>query len=105
MKFDIGDRRSGKTTRMIQWLLNAPEGERRVIVTHSESEAHRIRKLIKGMDIEVEQGQVISAGSQDLRGRNPNVVLGIDNLELVLGGLIGHRVSRVTATGELYQDD
>lgn len=106
MKFDIGGRRSGKTTRMIQWLLNGPAGENRILVTHSPSEAARIREILKEMGIERNDIEVIDFASTVDRLRGKSAVVGIDNLEMLLANFLGaNRVTRVAATGELYTDD
>lgn len=104
MKFDIGDRRSGKTTRMIQWLLNGREGERRLLVVHSAQEVERLQRMLKDMGIERDNIEIINVNDlRNLRGKS--VIVGVDNLELILSQLIPAPITRVTASGELYQDD
>lgn len=100
MKFDIGGRQTGKTSRMLQWMLSQPEDESRVIIVHSEHEAQRLRQILKNSGIEVDAWKIVRADqARNLMGRD--VVLGIDNLDLILGSLFGRSVSRISATGEL----
>ncbi len=101
MRFDVKERRSGKTTRMIQWLLDGSEYEHRVLVVHSYTEQQRLEHILSEYDIDQSSVSVTTVPNlTKFRGRK-DVVLGIDNLELVMGQLLGYSVDRVTATGEM----
>lgn len=94
MNFVIRPRGGGKTAAAIAWLRDNPGG---VLIVHDESYAKRLRKE-HGLTGE----QVVSYGSASLRGRRVSAV-GVDNLDLILGHLLGTGpapVSLVTATGE-----
>lgn len=102
------DRGEGKTKLLLEWLKDAPEGEHRVLVSHTPEEAMRVYRSTR-LDGEVspfESWQFV--GVQEIRpgawagvlyGRGGRVVLGIDNIDLVLEKLIGWPVGIVTATG------
>lgn len=96
--FFVGDRRSGKTKRMIEWAYGHPE---RVIVVHTQSTQLIVLRMAKEMKRTLNEDQVISYDkirSDCLRGRD--VVLGVDNIELLFGHhLFGIPVRMVTATG------
>lgn len=90
-------RAAGKTTNMLRWLREAPEGEIRVLVSRSSQEAMRVYRstmvdAIDRMYSEFESWQFI--GIDELRpgpgplfsavpGRN-RIVLGVDDLDFIL---------------------
>lgn len=87
--FDIGGRQTGKSARMIERTY-----------------------LLLDQDSPVERGQFISfgelagwGGSGRIACRRERVVIGIDNLDRVLDGLLGFAVARVNATGDLAGAD
>lgn len=86
---EFGGRRSGRTTRLINWLLEGRDnGEQRVIMVHAENEASRIKELIWKQDknsnkTPIEDWQVTSYRSTGLVGKRVAQVA-IDNLELFL---------------------
>lgn len=87
---EFGGRRSGRTTRLIDWLLEGRDkGEQRVVIVHSENEASRIKKLITERDkdsnkLPIEDWQVNSHfSSEKMIGKKVSQVA-IDNLELFL---------------------
>jgi hypothetical protein len=92
MKFDIGDRQTGKSTRIIDW---AREDDRRRLIVFNHKRARQIEK-----DHPILEGRVISVNSlASLRGHD--IEIGIDDLESVLPQLLGtgrSPVSYVTAT-------
>lgn len=109
MEFILRPRQGGKTTDMLAWLRAAPEGEHRIIVSQSPKEAMRL--LRENPDLESWQfvgfeelsSPTIWAGV--LYGRGGHIVLGIDNIDLILAELIKWRVARVTATLEIGEED
>lgn len=99
MQFDVTNRRSGKTARMLDWAEAGGEDERRVIVCHSESAARQLRIRIKHEKREIDSSQVISVtGLSRFHGSRPRVKLGIEELQLVLDNIMGYEVVRVSAT-------
>lgn len=94
--FHVGGRRTGKTTKIVEWLIEGEATEtKRVIVSFSEREAERLFTLAQDLCDTVEDWQFITFGaSSDLCGKN--VVIGIDNLEFLLGSIFGSPVEFVT---------
>lgn len=103
-RFDIRDRQTGKTTDLLAWMRDAPEGEHRIYVGASnESAMHVYRStFVDGVsDLESWQFVGMREVSRDawggvLRGRGGVIVLGLDNLDLMLNDLFGWPVGRVT---------
>jgi hypothetical protein len=101
----VGKRRGGKTTVMLEWMRAAPDGEHRVLVCHSGQEAMRL--LHENPDLESWQFVGIDevkppAWSGVLLGRGGRVVLGIDNLDLILSRLIPWwEIGAVSLTGDV----
>lgn len=106
MKFDIGGRQVGKTKRMLDWAEAAPEGEHRVIVSATEHQAMDLLRRSRKEERKLESWQFV--GVQELKGnqifsgvimgRGGQIVLGIDNLDLIVGNWFQFRVGRVSAT-------
>lgn len=100
----------GKTPALLNWLQSAPEGEWRVGVFQSLDEAHRQMRLAYedgAIPSKYETWQFLSIyditrGSDallsDVRLRGGSIVLGIDNVDLILEQLIGWQIGMVTAT-------
>ena len=114
MKFDICDRGKGKTTRLLEWLLDAPEGEHRVLVSHDRRTTMKLLREARDRGLPVESWQFVSfdeirtgsnAFSGVLHGRGGHVVLGIDNADIILRGLTAWSIDIVTATGELAANE
>jgi hypothetical protein len=94
-------RREGKTKAMLDWMRAAPDGEHRVCVAHSSEEAMRL--LRENPDLEswqfVGPNEITKgAWSGVLFGRGGRMVLGIDNLDLLLSRLVGWEVGAVSIT-------
>lgn len=106
MRVMVTGRQGGKTTAMLEWMRGAPEGEHRVCVSASREQAMRL--LRDNPDLESWQFVALDdvrrggAFGGVLRGRGGHVVLGIDNLDMVLGALIYWPVDAVTVTGEAW---
>lgn len=99
-------RRGGKTTAMLQWMKEAPEGEHRVCVCFSAFEAMRLLRQSRDADMGLESWQFVSvedirgprALSGVLHGRGGHIVLGFDNLDLWLAMYLGREVDIATVT-------
>lgn len=95
-------RAGGKTTRMLEWMRAAPPGEHRVLVCIDQMEADRLRR--ENPDLEDWQFKSVGLvkrdlwGSGSLLGRD-RIVLGVDNLDLVLAQLLRWPVGMVTWNG------
>lgn len=97
-------RQGGKTTRMLQWAREAPEGEHRVIVSATGQEAMRL--LRENPDLEswqfVALDEVRSASGRGfsgvLLGRGGYICLGLDNLDLMLSDLFAWPVGAFSLT-------
>lgn len=97
----VTGRQGGKTTQMLQWVREAPEGEHRVLVCTHGSEAMRL--LRENPDLESWQfvglNEVkLDAWSGVLFGRGGYIVLGLDNIDLMLTGLLGWPVGAMSMT-------
>lgn len=107
MRVTVLPRQGGKTTRMLQWAREAPKGEHRIIVSPTMEESMRL--LRENPDLESWQFVSIRevadndrrAWSGVLMGRGGHIVLGLDNLDLIIKYFI-HTwpIHRVTITGE-----
>lgn len=100
MKIDVRPRQAGKTYALVEWVREGVEDPTwpfwtRIIVTHSEDEARRIRRYY-----DLDDHQVFCF--RDWQGRYrysaaaPEIA--IDNLDLILSNL-GIRADIVTMTG------
>lgn len=101
IEFDIGGRKIGKTTRMLQWLEDAPVGELKMMVVHSAHEADRLAKLCDDLGYKnITRSHFVTLSSIDeLRGFPDRTKLGVDNIDLMLRYLFNIEVARVSATG------
>ena len=108
MIFDIGHRRNGKTTRMIQWFLHplAAADEDRMFLVPTLDQAKVIQGIAKkDFGREIPDSAFVTPATLDrLRGRR-DVRLSIDNVEHVLQVLLGASVEleRVSASGAVEQ--
>jgi hypothetical protein len=92
----VADRQRGKTTALLEWARSAPEGEHRIVVCESEQRAMDLLREEYDREDALESWQFVgirevtpTAWSGVLRGRGGRVVLGIDDLDLVLHRLLG----------------
>lgn len=85
-------RQSGKTTYMLGWLRTHPTG---VLIVHSTHEAWRLER--KNPDLTGRFFTPGMAADGALRGRK-DLIIGIDNLDLVLPYLFGGPIGPVTLT-------
>lgn len=105
MKVITTPRGGGKTTRMLAWMREAPEGEHRVLVCFSSHEAMRLRRenpdLKSWQFVGPDEPRNGRAWSGVLFGRGGVVVLGFDNLDLWLAA----RLPFVVGAASLTSDD
>lgn len=104
----VTGRQEGKTTALLAWLRAAPPGEHRIFVAHSALEAMRVYRSTwdeedNPTDLESWQFVGLEEATRDAWGavlacRGGVVVLGIDNLDLVLQRLVGWPVGALTMT-------
>lgn len=105
MLFRVGPRNSGKTTRMIDWMKDGVgKGETRICLCINEHEAERLRREFC-FKFNLEDNQFVTLNTLlRVRGRR-KVVIGIDNLDIILKILLGETIGLVTATGELDHEE
>lgn len=104
IEFQISGRKSGKTTLLLYWLAQAPEGERRVIIEPSVVMAHDTFIRGEEMGLKVKREQFIAYDSlHQAFFKGSKAVVGIDNLDMLLRMMLGlssdNPIARVTATG------
>lgn len=115
MEFHVTGRQVGKTHQLLQWMRKAPPGEVRIYVGHNVQAAMDVYRSTftetneYGDKVsEFESWQFVGiqeamkpGGWSAVRRFNPEVrlVLGIDNLDLVLRQMLYEPIGRVTATG------
>ena len=103
----IGGRRSGKTTALVEWLLEEPETSEdkvRVAVVANESFAKELLAHVRQEEPTFPAWRIttVEHAKSDLRGLAGRVVLSVDNLESLLVRVLGgHPVEIVTATGDV----
>lgn len=98
------DRRRGKTERLLDWMAAAPVSEHRVCVSPTLEESHRVQRI--GLERGLESWQFCSLSetmdrgswSGVLAGRGGRIVLGLDNIDIMLPALLGREVGMVTIT-------
>lgn len=117
MKTIVRPRGGGKTTEVIDWLLAGNRAQNslgwtRVVLVAHESEARRIREIVRGrafglLRYEVFQQRGIPVVSTHVVRFSPEQALPregieimVDNVELVLGYLLDTQLAGVTLTPE-----
>jgi hypothetical protein len=92
----IGGRRSGKTTRMMEWVLSTEDAV--VVVATAKQRKWWVDSLRReGLTRATAESRVVLPGGKDrLRGRR--VRLGVDDAEWVLAAFLGQAPERMTAT-------
>lgn len=113
MKLLIDRRGRGKTTALIEWMRQAPDGELRVYVAHDHLAAMAAYRSTMtenedGLPVsDLESWQFISwdeladYGPAILAYRRPlNIVLAVDNLDLILRRIITSPVAIATWNAE-----
>ena len=103
---------AGKTSQLLQWLVDAPEDEHRILVSHSFMESHRVLRLAYDLGLipeKCETWQFVAV--EELRGDGVwsavkatrpygRFVLAFDNLDLWLERLFPYQIQLVTITSE-----
>jgi hypothetical protein len=114
VEIDARPRRGGKTTAILGWLLDAPEGEVRVLVVPTGRLCDQVKESLQtALTYRPEKTgdwQVVTPG--DLRGSlagrfaGKRVVVGIDELDHCLEQLLGYevRVATLTPTSMLERE-
>lgn len=105
IQLKLGGRRTGRTTEMLDWLIEGEPDEKRAIVTFSLMDAERLYKLARKQCPSVEPWQFTSfrADKKKFAGRKVSEV-GIDNLEFFLDFLTGINAPVTKVTGTLAED-
>jgi hypothetical protein len=102
---------AGKTEQLIQWLIDAPEDEHRILVSHDLMESHRVMRVAYDRGLipqQCETWQFICV--EELKGpdlwsavkrfRPGRFVLAFDNLDLWLAKRFPYNIRIVTMTKE-----
>lgn len=114
MKIVTAGRGNGKTTQAIEWLIAgerapAPIGWSRAIVCHSAQEAERLVPLVMSKTVGLARYDrfpifgipVFSVDEwQRLAGGNQGTQVWVDNLDIILDGLLRARVAAISLTSE-----
>lgn len=100
-------RGGGKTTALLEWMREAPEDEIRLFVAVTGAEAQRVyRSTLSAHEDQprwaqpwqfIGFGELAALGAQSGRGRK-QIVLGVDNIEMVLARMFHYPVEVVTAS-------
>lgn len=107
MELDIQPRRGGKTERLVEWVLDAEEGQANVMVVPNQQR----RKQILDQFPKLQDWQVVTSdealqGSSGIWYRmagKANVALGIDDVDLLLESLFrGIHIERATASSSKH---
>jgi len=112
IQFRIGGRKTGKTAAMFRWMLEAPEGQHRICVSHTNQRAMDLLRRSREYGYNLESWQFVglpelmaTKGGWEavLYGRGGHIVLGIDDLDLCITQFIDRwPIGLITATGEIY---
>lgn len=94
MRIYVSGRQTGKTTDLLFWLKSTPEG---VLIVHSTAEKYRLQK--ENPELKGRIHTAFDAAEGFLRGRR-NIIIGIDNLDLILPALFGAPIGPVMMTRE-----
>lgn len=99
---NLSKRRTGRSTKIIDWLVSGEPFNKRVIVCHSVAEANRMFRQATRICNTVESWQFITLDTlPTLNGRNVESI-GIDNLEFLLSKLFRYPVGYITGTVAQY---
>jgi hypothetical protein len=105
MKFLVGPRASGKTTKLIEWVkegvrTDSYPGWSRIILTHTMKEAQRLRTY-KEYGLDYRQVFFVEEWRGARQGSSP-VEVGFDNIDYIIRDIVGpfNTAGLITATGE-----
>lgn len=114
MELDIGGRGSGKTTRVLEWMVAAPSGVTRVAVCHTSTAAMALLYAARNrglVPIPLESWQFI--GIEELSSYRPYPMVNgyklfefcVDNLDLAFQDLFPQfQFTRATLTDQSLED-
>lgn len=107
----IGGRGSGKTTQLIQWMSEAPEGMVRVVACRDAIQAKWLKERYEAEGQKFDDWQFIThseaeAGTSAIwhRMAGKNVEVAIDNLEVYIGNRIRSNVRIVAMEGTEFEE-
>jgi hypothetical protein len=109
MNVIVGGRQSGKTSKLLQWASEQPEGTGRVIISHSLRASMDLLRRARDAGYNVESWQFVSVSEVRDKGigfmagvriNRRHIEFGLDNLDLVLTDLIGAPLTTVTMTAK-----
>lgn len=109
MRVIVGGRGTGKTEALLRWAQEAPEGEARVVVSHSLRASHQLQGEARKRGLPLESWQFVSLeevgapGFQAGTRLTRRVVLAADNADIVLQWLLRTQdpIDVITATGSV----
>lgn len=104
IEFQIGGRKTGKTTLLLEWLKKAPKGTSRLYIGATVQMCDLAFKKSEEMGLDIPRESFISysdiSNGKKLHGYK-NIELGVDNIDLLLYSFFGDcPIGRVTATGK-----
>lgn len=112
MKAFIAPRQAGKTEAILNWVREAPEGEHRICVTFSAEESMRLLRADREAGGMLESWQFVcgtevtpSAWSAVRRFRGGRIVLGYDNVDLLLNRILPFEVGAISLTADDEPED
>lgn len=78
----MGSRRTGKSTSLVRWMGEAPDGVKRVLVAPNLRQVKYLQALAEERGIEYEPWQFLgcSQAAEALRGRSWNIEIGVDEI-------------------------
>jgi hypothetical protein len=96
LEVHVGGRKTGKTTLLLEWMKESTD---RVMVCHSVEMCNVVWRRSEEMSLNLDRDRFVSL-EQIRNGRlhGRNVILGVDNLDLLLYSIFGAPVRRITAT-------
>lgn len=102
MELIVGPRQSGKTTKVIEWLLDQNTDQVRGVLFPSIARQESfIKQLLSYIPVEdIPYDRLLTPGSITY-GKLPQMVVAIDELEPFIQSLLPHRVVLATGTFDL----
>lgn len=103
-EFHIAGRGAGKTYDLMEWVMDPDPKEWRIVVVHSVEERTRLRNQY-GTKVGQAHIQTMSTIMRKDFGRaipaDHRILVGVDNVEMVLSELLQHDIGRITGNGYL----
>ena len=97
--FQVSGRKTGKTTQLLEWMKQAPEGQIRIMVCSSGNTARHAYDKAISMGMEVTRDNFIEIEDCRYLIGQSNIRLCVDNLDCMLFSIFTQPVDFVTATG------